>query len=310
MGKRDQAEPDVRAADFAFFVPWGIATGATIPALAVAVVAYVLKIVVLVVALAALESAVAKMRMYLVPEFLHPFALFRQEAFIRHGFAPACGFQFGDVKIAVVIGEIDAFRAVLEKIVRQPVTSVVEGEFAAALNDVFQGDPGGGEKHRILDRHDRGILVDPMAVASLEQKLLAGDRPGVKHQGQEPGDTRVEANLPRRGQVDVQVEQAFEPVRRAAGQLAFGIVIAVVGGQKLARVQVMAANIVCEPVDQTGLDRAAPQQPAVLDEMLEVIAFRRGDFAGVVRVRRPAASHRACRSTASSYSAHFPAPPT
>ncbi len=52
------------------FVPWGIATGATIPALAVAVVAYVLKIVVLVVALAALESAVAKMRMYLVPEFL------------------------------------------------------------------------------------------------------------------------------------------------------------------------------------------------------------------------------------------------
>lgn len=52
------------------FVPWGIATGATVPALAVAVVAYVLKIVVLVVALAALESAVAKMRMYLVPEFL------------------------------------------------------------------------------------------------------------------------------------------------------------------------------------------------------------------------------------------------
>ena len=54
----------------ALFAPWGIATGATILALAVAVVAYVLKIAVMIVALAAMESAVAKMRMYLVPEFL------------------------------------------------------------------------------------------------------------------------------------------------------------------------------------------------------------------------------------------------
>ena len=52
------------------FAPWGIATEATIPALMIAAVAYLLKIAVLVVALAALESAVAKMRMYLVPEFL------------------------------------------------------------------------------------------------------------------------------------------------------------------------------------------------------------------------------------------------
>lgn len=52
------------------FAPWGIATGVSIFALAIAVAAYLLKIAILVVALAALESAVAKMRMYLVPEFL------------------------------------------------------------------------------------------------------------------------------------------------------------------------------------------------------------------------------------------------
>lgn len=54
----------------ALFAPWGIATGASLIALAIAIAAYVLKMALLAVALAALESSVAKLRMYLVPEFL------------------------------------------------------------------------------------------------------------------------------------------------------------------------------------------------------------------------------------------------
>jgi formate hydrogenlyase subunit 4 len=52
------------------FVPWGIATNLSPLAVVVALGAYVLKTVVLAAALALLESSVAKLRMYLVPDFL------------------------------------------------------------------------------------------------------------------------------------------------------------------------------------------------------------------------------------------------
>lgn len=54
----------------ALFAPWGIAAGVSVSALAIAVAAFVLKMGVLVVSLALLESSVAKLRMYLVPDFL------------------------------------------------------------------------------------------------------------------------------------------------------------------------------------------------------------------------------------------------
>lgn len=54
----------------ALFAPWGIAANPSVVAIVIAVAAFVLKMGVLVVALAALESAVAKLRMYLVPEYL------------------------------------------------------------------------------------------------------------------------------------------------------------------------------------------------------------------------------------------------
>ena len=54
----------------ALFAPWGIAAGVSVSALAIAVAAFVLKMGVLVVSLALLESSVAKFRMYLVPDFL------------------------------------------------------------------------------------------------------------------------------------------------------------------------------------------------------------------------------------------------
>jgi hypothetical protein len=60
-----------------------------------------------------------------------------------------------------------------------------------------------------------------------------------------------------------------------------------VGGQEFARLQVMAANIRGEPPDQLGIDRTRPEQPAMLDEMGEVVALRRGDFAGVVEPADP-----------------------
>jgi formate hydrogenlyase subunit 4 len=54
----------------ALFAPWGIATSSSLPALVIAACAFLLKMTLLAVALAALESSVAKLRMYLVPEYL------------------------------------------------------------------------------------------------------------------------------------------------------------------------------------------------------------------------------------------------
>ena len=117
-------------------------------------------------------------------------------------------------RVLVVAGEVHPLGAVLEQVVRQAVAAVVEGEFAAALLHILQRDPGGDQQQRVLDRDHRGVLVDAMAVAALKQQLLAGDRLGVEHQRQEARNPRVQADLARRRQVDVEVEQAFEPVRR------------------------------------------------------------------------------------------------
>jgi len=54
----------------ALFVPWGMAASDSIPALAIAAGVWVVKMAVLAVALAALESSMAKLRMYKVPEYL------------------------------------------------------------------------------------------------------------------------------------------------------------------------------------------------------------------------------------------------
>lgn len=54
----------------ALFAPWGIAASASFAALAIAVAVYGLKMALLAVCLAVLESSVAKLRMYLVPDFL------------------------------------------------------------------------------------------------------------------------------------------------------------------------------------------------------------------------------------------------
>jgi len=54
----------------AMFAPWGIVTGAGVTAMLIAAGAYVLKLGLAVIAVAVLESVVAKLRMYVVPEFL------------------------------------------------------------------------------------------------------------------------------------------------------------------------------------------------------------------------------------------------
>ena len=53
----------------ALFAPWGIATSWTVGAIALSLVLYVLKLAVAIAAIALLESCVAKLRMYAVPEF-------------------------------------------------------------------------------------------------------------------------------------------------------------------------------------------------------------------------------------------------
>ncbi|MGB7549884.1 MAG: NADH-quinone oxidoreductase subunit H [Terracidiphilus sp.] len=52
------------------FVPWGMATTASVAALVIAPLAFVFKLAVLAVAIAVIESSIAKLRMYLVPDFL------------------------------------------------------------------------------------------------------------------------------------------------------------------------------------------------------------------------------------------------
>ncbi len=54
----------------ALFVPWGMATAFTPLALVAALGAYVLKVLLLACAIAVMESSVAKLRMYMVPDFL------------------------------------------------------------------------------------------------------------------------------------------------------------------------------------------------------------------------------------------------
>ena len=54
--------------------------------------------------------------------------------------------------------------------------------------------------------------MHPMSVAALEQQLLAGNWLHIEDQREKPGDPRMEANLARRRQIDVKIEQALEPV--------------------------------------------------------------------------------------------------
>jgi formate hydrogenlyase subunit 4 len=54
----------------AVFVPWGIAPTASFYGLAIALAAYAIKMAFLAVLLAVLESSIAKLRMYVVPDFL------------------------------------------------------------------------------------------------------------------------------------------------------------------------------------------------------------------------------------------------
>ena len=54
----------------ALFAPWGIGAGGSLFGIAIAFAAFVLKMALLAIALAVLESSVAKLRMYLVPEYL------------------------------------------------------------------------------------------------------------------------------------------------------------------------------------------------------------------------------------------------
>lgn len=60
----------VMALLIAMFAPWGIATGTSILAIAFGMLVYVLKVAGLAASLAVVESSVAKLRMYLVPDFL------------------------------------------------------------------------------------------------------------------------------------------------------------------------------------------------------------------------------------------------
>ena len=52
------------------FVPWGIAPGDSLGLIAVALLAFVVKVLMLILVVALVESGIAKLRMYMVPDFL------------------------------------------------------------------------------------------------------------------------------------------------------------------------------------------------------------------------------------------------
>ncbi len=54
----------------ALFCPWGMATSVSVGAISVALLLYFAKVALLIVLLAVIESGMAKLRMYLVPDFL------------------------------------------------------------------------------------------------------------------------------------------------------------------------------------------------------------------------------------------------
>ncbi len=60
----------VMALIIGLFLPWGMAVGFSVLGLAIALAVFLLKLLVLALGVAVLESVVAKLRMYLVPEFL------------------------------------------------------------------------------------------------------------------------------------------------------------------------------------------------------------------------------------------------
>ena len=54
----------------ALFAPWGMMMSLSVPGIVLAVGAFVLKLAVLALTIAVVESSIAKLRMYLVPDFL------------------------------------------------------------------------------------------------------------------------------------------------------------------------------------------------------------------------------------------------
>jgi hypothetical protein len=85
----------------------------------------------------------------------------------------------------------------------------------------------------------------------------------------------MHAHKPRRFQVHVEIEQTFEPVRHIAGQLEAGLIAVVVGGDEKSGVSVMPVDVLHEPVDQRLVDGVAPQKPAVVNEMRNIVALGR-----------------------------------
>ena len=179
--------------------------------------------------------------------------------------------------------------AVGEDPVRQAVAAVVEGEFAGPLDDVLERDPGGGEQHGLVDDHIGGVLMPPVAVALLEQKLLEGERLCLEDQRQEAGDARMEADLPRALQVYIQIEDAVVAVRPGAHQPLLAAMLEI-GADEVAGLLVKRVHVGDQRVDGRLVDRLVPDEPTVIDEMREVACLRAGHRAR--RIETPQAVHR------------------
>ena len=91
----------------------------------------------------------------------------------------------------------------------------------------------------------------------------------------------MQADVTRRLQINIQIEQAFKAIRFIARPHKLGSPIAVIRLEKFPWVLVVVGDIGGEFVNQFRFDGIAPDQPAMIDKMCQVPLLRRRDgFAG------------------------------
>ena len=83
----------------------------------------------------------------------------------------------------------------------------------------------------------------------------------------------MHAHIARRFEVHIAIEQALEPVRHLAGRLQPCVVRAMIRGEEVAGGLVMGADVPDEPIDQLRFDSVAPPDPAMIDEMRQIVTI-------------------------------------
>jgi hypothetical protein len=127
----------------------------------------------------------------------------------------------------------------------------------------------GLHSHRIIHRDHRGVLVHPVLVAALKQQLLERNRPRLDHQC---ADACTQAATIQGSRID-RTDFRNGPPRCQTASVRTGC--AVVRGDKISGVPVVPVDVLHEPVDQRFVDGVTSQNPAMVNEMRNIVALGR-----------------------------------